>query len=625
MSAQQVTNPSTPLTLRRVINLAFIIQPLLLIPLWQHQSTSGEFLGRYSNRYAIILFASVAVTLTWLLLMIFQRRVTRWLSVIPVKGRLLVIGISGAAMYGLWHVNVEVIALGYLSINWLLSAVLLLLSTPDQPLVIPRWHWIVLVIAVVMLIPMGFTAVTTVTFSPDEAHYADSATSYYYAEGVYSRTWLHDPVTILPGVGWSVPAYGWLLRYVSMDIRVGRLVNLFANLFAFAGIGLAAGRLYGRKAAAVSVAFAALSMLFVPVMDYRPNHQLPVASAFALFTAVQARFSTQGTQRNFWHLATGLLATLSLQLHAAGIVLASGLSLFYLAEFVLGAIKRRRIDSASLQAIVSFGAGALLGTGTYYLFNIVPVGGLQVYLTNLREQAWNVEYRSLGFLRWPSPLESLFVWGALAYLVWRRNNSDRLLLGILASVMIAAAVLDTQGYLTSVSAFYMVPVGAMLLGAFSGDKAIRGMNRHSIMMVAITMTIMVAQISGNFINWADLKKALQTGEIPVDLYDVLEPELSPHLRDDDIIASTGQLIWLYPESPTVVNVAAEYLNTVWRGFETADEVWEWVQPTVVVYIEREMSLSPGLQTYMDNHEFEECQLLNVLHFTIHVLREVCPE
>jgi len=28
---------------------------------------------------------------------------------------------------------------------------------------------------------------------------------------------------------------------------------------------------------------------------------------------------------------------------------------------------------------------------------------------------------------------------------------------------------------------------------------------------------------------------------------------------------------------------------------------------------------------MDNHEFEECQLLNVLHFTIHVLREVCPE
>jgi hypothetical protein len=219
--------------------------------------------------------------------------------------------------------------------------------------------------------------------------------------------------------------------------------------------------------------------------------------------------------------------------------------------------------------------------------------------------------------------------GGIAYLAWRRNRADRLFLGLLVCILGWTLLLDTQGYYDHFNALYMVPIGPLLVDGLHTVGVTRGRNRHSLWAGVCVLVVMAGQMAGVFIDWPTFGAWLRTGELPpyLYLYEELGDVLEPFISEDDVVVSTSQLLWTFPESPQVVFGAAE--ATVLRerpdiGASEPVEVWEDIRPTVVVYVENEMSITPGLEAYMAQHEFEQCQELEFLNHHIEIYRETCP-
>jgi hypothetical protein len=605
---------------KRRISLSFIVgaglvaQFLSIYPLWGHESSSSDFLGRYSSRYAIILVLNIAFILIWSVGFIQRRWLATQFTRLPIRLRFLLLLVSGAVVAALSFTSIEPPAKQYLALNWLLWAAIILYTMPDQPSQL-RWTW-AYAAALILLLPLFITALGQDRFTPDEAHWADYATSAFRAGGVYSRTWLQEPVTISPGIGWSVAAYGWTLEHVAFDIKTGRTWNFIAYLLAFAGVGAVTWRLYGRQAALISTTFAALSQAFIPALDYRPDHQLPAAVMWITFAALQGRYR----KRLFWHGLCGLLATLALQLHAAAIVFVFGFGLFYLME-AAGAFYSQRQWKVFLP-LIAFTIGSFFGSSLYYIANVQSVGGLGAFLQFLITTRGSV-VGAQKFWLWPSLLEWMLILGGLAYVAWRRNAADRLLLGILICVLIGIVLFDTQGYSTHFSAFYVVPVGTLILYGLASPELPRGKNQRAVYLALCLLAMLIAT-AANFIDWRAAARWARTGTFPPFLYTELRPALQPYIRPDDTVISTHQLIWTLPEQANLINVGAEV--TAMNRWKITDpvEVWERVQPTVLVMLEKQMTLNPGLEVYLARHQWQLCTRLQVMETNIQIYRPVCP-
>jgi hypothetical protein len=315
-----------------------------------------------------------------------------------------------------------------------------------------------------------------------------------------------------------------------------------------------------------------------------------------------------------------LLATL--QLHAAGIVLAFGFSLLYVGEFALQTYRRRSLGSPL--PLMSFAIGAAGGSALFYLLNVQPVGGLGPFLDFL-VRTRGTPSGGYAFLTWPSLLEGGIILAAFAFILWRRNASDRFLLRVVACVIIGILLFDRPGYRTHFSPLYVVPVGAFMAGAFSPPTStIKHQSRVSVFLTIAVMTMMVGQVAGEFVNWPAVGRWLGGDGLPPFLYQELKRPLTSLLHEDDVVASTHQLIWAFPEQPTLVSYAAEAMAMARWSLTDAAQVWERVQPSVIVYVEREMELTAGLQTYMARHHFTECQEIDVLETRVILYRAVCP-
>ncbi|NWG15055.1 MAG: hypothetical protein HXY41_00325 [Chloroflexi bacterium] len=597
------------LTVSGVILLLVSLQML-----WDHSSTTGEFLGRYSVRYAVALLASLILLGVWTIALFRRQAVSRLIRGLPDRRYTGLVIISGLMVFGILVLPLEDRIQHFAALNWLAGLALTGLLRPDQP-ASRRWLWVGLpVVLGVWFIPAVISVLTRRAFSPDEAMWADYASSVFRASGMYARTWLQEPVAILPGLGWSVAGYGWLLEHVSFSLLTGRVWNFLGYVVAFVGIGLVTWRLYGLKPALINVAFAALSRAFVPVLDYRPDHQLPAAAMFITFAALQGRLSQR---RGIWHFLCGLLATLALQIHAAGVVLAFGFSLFYLVESLP---KLRRRQWQAFWPLLWFGIGALIGSLIYYLFNIQPVGGLEVFFNTLLEARLNTNRRIL-FLSWPSFFEWMLILSAFIYLIWRRSPADRLFLGILTCVLAGVVLLDYQGYRTHYNAFYIVPVGAMLVSAFNPVRAGVGRRAISISLGAILM--LAGLSSSSFIAWPTVQQWMKTGKLPLFLYAELEPVLSPFIQKDDVVVSTHQLIWTFPDHPHLISAGAEVAAMRRWGLDDPAMVWQRVRPTIVVYVKNQMDLSPALLAYMEQRQFKVCLTRQVIEQEVTVYAENC--
>lgn len=594
-----------------VFGMALFAQVLAIPFLWGHQSTEGAFLGRYSLRYSLVLIEHIVVFIGLITTYVLYRRNWRWTN---IRQQIFLLVLSAMPVLVLWFLPLEDQIKQYNSLIWLLFA--FFISGRAPALQIPELRDLLGVGFVIIVLLALFTVLTEFPFSPDEAHWADYASTAILKNGIYARTWLMNPVTITPGLGWSIAAYGWGLEHVAFDIRFGRLWNFASYLLAFVGIGLLTARFYGRNAAFVSVTFAILSRAFIPIMEYRPDHQLAFASVWIVFAAVVARQHTRSPVAIAAHFICGLFATISLQLHAAGIAFAFGMALFYIAEWLLQ-WRRGTISYAP----VYFGAGSLLGTVLYYFLNIVPVGGIEAYLSAIAGRTERLN--TLQFATWPSLLEAVLLIGGLGFLLWRRNRSDRLYLCILFSIIIGLLLFDTQGYRTPVIALYSVGIGTLIVDGFNRFQAQSSLSSNAAFAFLCMIAIMSAQML-TWVNWSGFSQLIADGAPPNYVYHELKPILKPYLYEEDRIVSTHLLIWALPNQANLTSVAGEF--TAKREWNVNGvEVWEQVDPTVIIDIPTQMSISDDLRIYMNDHHFQRCAEFAVQGLDIILYRVSCGE
>jgi hypothetical protein len=621
-SQARPTGTTRTLSTATVLAAGAVAQLLFISPLWGHSSTGGSILGRYSPRYALALALSTAIMLGWAAAWIGREWVRRWLERSSALLRWVGVGLAAALVTGVLLTSIEGVLKSFVAFNSLLVALILVRSLPDRALAFRHWDRLLLAVAVIMLFPALIAVLSNRRFSPDEAVYAIMSTGPFVSNGLYDRNWLEVPVKIAPGRGWSLAVYGWFLHNVSYNLMVGRAFNFAGYLLAFAGIWAVTARLFGSKPATVSTVAAMFAPGIVNVLDLRPDHQLSAGAMLIAFAAFQARYSRKASPRAVWHVLCGLFATLSLEIHGAGIVYAAGFSLFYLAEFGVESYRQRRW--ASPEPLIWFGLGAAVGTASYYVFNVAPVGGPRAYLDHLVTRRGARINDPWTVLRTPrSVIVRAVAWGALIYLLWRRNWADRRFVGLFACVAVAGTILDTRGYLALYNPFYLVPVGVLIVDGLGSASVPRGQNLHAALASGL-----VALAFGSLL-WVQLRPStfthwLRTRELPPYLYQELGGVLRPYVTDTDVIVGTPSLEWSLPEHPHLVSVEAEGVAMkLWHV--SGPEVWERARPTVVVDVQQETTLPPGLQTYMEAHQFGVCQTFEVMGRRVRLYRAGCPE
>lgn len=591
------------ITFAQLIGTSFVAQLICIPALWGHVSTSGNVLGRYTSRYALVLVVQILLTLTYLIAYAQRERLEQRLARLPQHWRYGILGVSLAASIALAFFSVEPQIQQYAALNLILVGLLIAWHDPPH---LPEW--LLPAAAVVALPLLLFTVLTTFPFSPDEAHWADYASSAITDGGIHARTWLQPPYQVYPGVGLSVGAYGWALENISFDIQVGRVWNFGAYLLAFVGIFSLTNRLYGRQAALTSTAFAVLSLGIIPIFDYRPDHQIAFAAVWGVFAVAQGHF----TQKRGWNALAGIIAGLSLQLHAIGIALVFGIGLHYVVQTALVGFRERRLD---LMPLVWYCAGLVPGAAIYIMFNVQPVGDLATFLRILSSERLVTRRGSFTFLTTESLLEGIILLASGAFLVWRRQAADRLFLSVLLCLWLSMTIFDTQGYRLPLMALYTVPVGALIIWGFGQRRALAA---------ACLAAAMVGQI-GSFISWRTLSEWVETGTLPTYVYHDMESVIKPYLHPDDVILTTHLMIWALHDFHSLYSYAGELTAMQTWGLSSPVEVWERVQPTVLIQIEDQMTLGEGAEAYMEQHHFTLCHTLNVQALVVEIYRPDCTE
>ncbi|MBI5671255.1 MAG: hypothetical protein HZC41_24930 [Chloroflexi bacterium] len=601
--------------------IGFWLHFFSLYRLWSHTSNEATVLGRYSTRFALVLVASLLLAVVWVGVMVRWRLVSARLEHVAARWRLVLLVAAGLPILVVWWFPIERLAQEYVAANALLLVVLLLQTMPDQRLNILHWLWLLVLLVVLMWPLLLLGSVTIRMFEPDEAAWADYSTSIFVADGVYARTWLQEPVAIRPGLGYALVGYGWLLENVSFNIATGRIIQFASYVVAFIGVAAIAWRLYGRVVGVACLVMTSFSFSFLAYNEYRPNLQLPAIAVLIVLCALEGRYQLVGRGALGWHFLCGLLAALSLQLHASGVVYIAAFSVFYILEVAWVFYRSRRWRVAP---IMTFFVGVAFGGAVYYFLNIAPLGGIGVYLSALVTERGGYVRPLPALYRlftWPNLVEVILVFAGLTFLIWRQNKADCVLLAILSCVFGAALLLDTQGYLHTFNFLLLLPVGVLLVDGLNPSAS--GATRRGQIFVAATTLVVLWQVIWFFLIPSGALTALANGRLPPFLYEELRPALQTYIRPNDVIVSTHELLWTYPNHRNLVGVMAETVGSQRWGLNNPVDVWERVQPTVVIAIEHQMDIPPGLAAYMSNHEFKVCDTLRVLATTITIYREQC--
>lgn len=608
-----------------VIGAGVVAQLISLNSFWYYTSDEPQFLGRFSWRFGLVFVFCLINLVLWSALFFQRRRIIGWLDRLPKLWLMGFVTAFGIAALGLWFTTIEARAAQYVALNWLLVAALGILSLPDRATRFRRWPLLLTGVLIPLLILVLMGNMSMRPWQPDEPFWADMGASFFSTGQVYSRLWLRDSGwPINPGYGWSLVGYGWLLHHLGFKVEVGRVWVFAFHCLTFFGVYLVAARLYGRRAGIISAAFAALSLAFLGSYDYRPNHQLPAAALLAVFAALQGRCSPSAARRRIWHVICGLVVTLSLELHAAGINFAVAMTLFYTGELVIQSFRLRRL--AAMKHLVWYVVGAAIGSLIFYIFNISPVGGLQVYLRELTigyDARWSWSFSRLFFFTtWPSLLEFCIISSGFAYLLWRRNQADRYYLGIVLCFLIAAGIFNTNPYLSVFSGLYPVIVGPLIVDGFRSALFPPGLNRRGVWIAGCILIMMFGQLYSEILSKRPVGYFLIRGELPPFLFYELTPALQPYIQPDDKIVSLPDLIWTFPDYDIVTFTSEMQVAQKW-GLQSTEEVWEQVQPTAIVGIPQLINFPAGLQEYISRNAFEICSELRVMNFEIDIYRRDC--
>jgi len=322
---------------------------------------------------------------------------------------------------------------------------------------------------------------------------------------------------------------------------------------------------------------------------------------------------TAGWRRGAGHLLVGVLAVWSMQIHAIGVALAAAIALRY---GVLGGwqiVRQRHWNGDAL----TVGAGLLIGAGGFYLTNLAPVGGLTAYLTTLVNERTQRQ-AVLFFLTWPSLFEGMIMMLAVLLTIIRRRPADRLYLSFLLPLLLALALLDTQGYRLPAAALFLVPVGMLLSG---GDQLpLTAPLRVVLPLIAVLFVLLLRVLTTA--HWPGIG-AVMLGQPPRYLYEELRDTLRPLVDPADRVVAAHLLIWTLPDQPVLVSPAAEV--TAQRRWNLSDPVMVWarVDPTLIIDSPAQTTFSPALATYLTTRGFIPCQSLTVQEVTFTLYRVGC--
>ncbi len=601
----------------RVILIAGLIAQILCIPLlWGHTSDAADVFGRYSTRYALGLALNVALIIGYAGAVVFAGGLRAWAERLPRLARWGLWVTAIGTLVAVWQASLAVQLTDYLGLNVILLIALTAYPLMQKPATCCCWQWVLAGLMVVSLVPLFLTALTVQGYHPDEAHYADFAST-FMAEGMlYDSTWLTTPSRIQPGSPWMIAAYGWLLEQIGYTVYVGRVINFAAYLLCFGGLYAVGARLYRRDVGLIVAGTAFLSVAFIPEWDYSPNHLLTTVGAWTLYLWVVAQGSDRPRVKYGLLALVGLVVTLSLNVHAAGVVFAAAYSM-WAAWNVAWVLWQREPLRPALLGAVAFGVGALVGTGLYYLTNIAPVGGIGSYLGVLAER-YGAPRPVLFFYQWESLTERVLILAAVIWLAWRRTSADRTVLTVVGFTVLAAFVIDTEGYIWHFGPLYFLALAAFLGEAFRGQA-------FQTVLVTVVSAVMAVQVGWGFVDWGTVRQYTTTGTVPTYLYNDLKAVVPPYVRPDDIIYTTHQLIWLFPQTsqPDIISYAAERRGMERFGLDEPVQVWERVEPNVIIFVEGQMSFDPGMQAYMTRHPFEVCDTVTVQNTPITIYRRDC--
>jgi len=611
--------PSKCISVSHIVIIALVYQIMQIPILWGHTSTGGTILGRYSNHYALFLMLSVAIFITWIITLWLRRPVQTWLTRLPIKFIIPALVISGVVLFWLMQQPFEPQIRGFLGANWLLLVTLIVRSQDDAAT--PIWYWrLGLFALLLMLIPITITAVTNKDYSPDEGIWADVARSYVLTDSLHFRTGYAIPYKIAPGLGWFHAIHGAIQWQFDYQVWVGRLINLGMYLLGIGGIGLLTQRLYGPVAATSSMAAVFAGSMFFRAVDYRPDHFLPVFLAFALWAVINGLRSQHAYSHVLWHGSAGLIATLSMQIHAVGITFVLGLSLFYTSYVVWDFMQGRRHISILAQRIFGFGIGAGLGTMLYYIANILPVGGINIFLSTLVNERGGNQRHFDYLISW-SNLELLIIYSAVAFLLWRRSAEDKLYLFLMSSIMLGILIADTQGYAIPYRPLFLVPIGTMLAHGFQSIPFKSGYNRHMRWVTAAVIFVLLAQSSA-WINWDMVRRTLSNRSIPEPSIEVIGREVAKHIQSDETVVGTHELVWAMPEHRNFYSPTAEGFTKTEREWHDT-QVWDILQPDAYIQIPQRLDTPPGLQSYLEREGFFICEDFQVVAHRVLIHRRIC--
>ncbi len=599
-----------------LVGLAWSLERILT-----HQSAVGELFGRYSTRYGLAVLASIGVAFGWGLVFALRGWLWRLVGRMPTALVLTLLLLLGVATVVPWRVlGIESQLLHFASVNWFLLA---LFVTLGQPARAGGRFWMLLatLLCAAALVMLFITALTTRDYSPDEALYAANNSQWSVDGRIYRAPLLEEPYRIAPGVGWANVLHSLSLEHIAFHIQTGRVIT-----FAFYGLaalmaGLLTRLLYGNFAALLTLFVMILGRSLFVSLDYRPNYFIAFAAMVVFYTALRPRLHP-GRGGFFWHFLAGLLATLSLQLHALGVALALGMSFFYAGDFLWKLVRREALREA-LGTLIAFGLGALLGTAAYWVFNVQAVGGLETFLSVLLDER-SSSVRRFGYLLF-TPLEALFVVPGLLFLLIRRQREDRLYLALLSCAIVAKFLVDTQNYVVAYRVMLAIPSGALLVSLLRTPGSPPARDRR---LNWLALWVVIALSGFAFTRKIDLSTVMyfvNNRELPPHSIHLLNDAIMEVVAEDAVVVGSIELIWGMQYREGFVAFPAEGYQGSIQGVNDLVGFWETIAPDVIVHIPQRDVMPAGLQSFIEQADYDLCQTIQVRGFDILFYRPTCPD
>ncbi len=616
---KQLQSYFDPMTLRYSIGIWMAV--LLARPLLSHRSSPATWFGLYSTSYLILVVFCALLTVAWVLAFLLRPRVQFFLERLsPTIKHIAMWGVVGFGAL-IWLPSGEITPKAFIALNCWGVLLILVCAMPDRPVNI-RVVLLVLLIAIGIVLGCIFiTNMTSYAYSPDEALWADYGSTLPVRGGIYARTWAMEPTLIRAGLPWSVGLYGWLLETVSFDIKTGRVWTFVWTILTLGALGLFARKLYNSATAIVAILFASMSMAFFHFAQFRPDYLTSLVAPLAAWCILKGRDTTITSKRFFWFALCGLVCTLSLNLHAVGIVASVAFSLFMIVLTVQEYFSQRQWAWLPL---IAFGVGSGLGTLVFVVANILPTGGLQAFLDVLfAERFGEKAIRNFNGFFWSSMFEVFIVLLGYAYLIWRHESRDRFLLMVSTLMIVCGLILDSQGYSTPYRGLHIIPLAVFFVDGLRQPKFTRGRNFRMIIPFSALLLFMMAFQVGEQINWREVSSVLRTGQVSIYPVVALAETFASEIQTDDTLVTTQEFIWTLHDIEKYYAPAAEIRLMQRFNLRDAQAAWEFVSPTVIVHLRDQMEITAGLQAYMDDQNFRICQTYNAAGLTADLYRVNC--